>query len=94
MEGRGEFPWRLRKKCVCVRARTHTHITENSDVRDQHPRWMRVHLADVDTAVFPPHAGNGQSPIIWILEAHAVPRVRYVSSVTKSQEGRPICVPS
>lgn len=59
-------------------------ITENSDVRDQHSRRMRIHLADVYSVIFPPHTGDGQSPIVWILEAHAVPRIRYVGSITKS----------
>lgn len=48
-------------------------ITENSDVRDQHSRRMRIHLADIYSVIFPPHTGNGQSPIVWILEAHAIP---------------------
>lgn len=59
-------------------------ITENSDVRDQHPWRMRIHLADVHSVIFPPHAGDGQSPIVWILEAHAVSRIRYVGGITKS----------
>lgn len=59
-------------------------ITENSDVRDQHSRWMRIHLADIYSVIFSPHTRDGQSPIVWILEAHAIPWIRCVSSITKS----------
>lgn len=58
-------------------------ITQNSDVGDEHPRRVRVHLTDVQATIFPAHPGDRQSPVVWILETNAVPGIGNVSGITQ-----------
>lgn len=55
---------------------------------------MRVHLADIHPVILPSDAGDGQSPVVRVLESHAVSRVRYMSGVIESQERCRLGVPS